>query len=76
MPTEPPSVVADQPPQLTDLALQGGGAHGAFTLGVLDRLLEERWRARSYLDIVMVGIVGALVALVAVIVLGGPLGSF
>src|SRR5215475_4069875 len=27
---------------LVDLALQGGGAHGAFTWGVLDRLLEER----------------------------------
>ncbi|WP_036283314.1 patatin-like phospholipase family protein [Methylocystis sp. ATCC 49242] len=26
-----------------DLALQGGGAHGAFTWGVLDRLLEESW---------------------------------
>lgn len=25
-----------------DLALQGGGAHGAFTWGVLDRLLDER----------------------------------
>jgi len=25
------------------LALQGGGAHGAFTWGVLDRLLEESW---------------------------------
>src|SRR5262249_51756537 len=32
--------------------------------------------AKSYLDIVMVGIVGALVALVAVIALGGLLGSF
>ncbi|BBF93845.1 patatin-like phospholipase family protein [Blastochloris tepida] len=30
-------------PQLVDLALQGGGAHGAFTWGVLDRLLEEPW---------------------------------
>jgi len=28
--------------QLIDLALQGGGSHGAFTWGVLDRLLEER----------------------------------
>jgi NTE family protein len=28
---------------LVDFALQGGGAHGAFTWGVLDRLLEERW---------------------------------
>ena len=24
-----------------DLGLQGGGSHGAFTWGVLDRLLEE-----------------------------------
>ena len=24
-----------------NLALQGGGAHGAFTWGVIDRLLEE-----------------------------------
>jgi NTE family protein len=28
-------------PILIDLALQGGGSHGAFTWGVLDRLLEE-----------------------------------
>lgn len=32
-------------PVLVDLALQGGGAHGAFTWGVLDRLLEEEWLA-------------------------------
>jgi NTE family protein len=31
----------DRDPILIDLALQGGGAHGAFTWGVLDRLLEE-----------------------------------
>lgn len=30
-------------PLLIDLALQGGGAHGAFTWGVMDRLLEEPW---------------------------------
>jgi NTE family protein len=30
-------------PLTVDLALQGGGAHGAFTWGVLDRLLEEPW---------------------------------
>src|SRR5512140_2521015 len=30
-------------PVQVDLALQGGGAHGAFTWGVLDRLLEEPW---------------------------------
>ncbi len=28
-------------PKRINLALQGGGAHGAFTWGVLDRLLEE-----------------------------------
>jgi NTE family protein len=32
-----------RPLQLIDLALQGGGSHGAFTWGVLDRLLEEPW---------------------------------
>ncbi len=35
-----------QPPRdtvLVDLGLQGGGAHGAFTWGVLDRLLEVPW---------------------------------
>jgi NTE family protein len=30
-------------PILVDLALQGGGSHGAFTWGVLDRLLQEPW---------------------------------
>jgi NTE family protein len=30
-------------PVRVDLALQGGGAHGAYTWGVLDRLLEEPW---------------------------------
>ncbi len=30
-------------PVTINLALQGGGAHGAFTWGVLDRLLDEDW---------------------------------
>src|ERR1700741_2099561 len=30
-------------PVLVDFALQGGGSPGAFTWGVLDRLLEEPW---------------------------------
>ncbi|HEU0061983.1 MAG TPA: patatin-like phospholipase family protein, partial [Hyphomicrobiaceae bacterium] len=29
-------------PRRVNLALEGGGAHGAFTWGVLDRLLEEK----------------------------------
>jgi len=38
-----PAVRPDREPLLIDLALQGGGSHGAFTWGVLDRLLEEPW---------------------------------
>ena len=30
-------------PVPVDLGLQGGGAHGAFTWGVIDRLLDEDW---------------------------------
>ncbi|MBV9532267.1 MAG: patatin-like phospholipase family protein [Bradyrhizobium sp.] len=32
-----------KPEVLVDLALQGGGSHGAFTWGVLERLIEEPW---------------------------------
>jgi NTE family protein len=35
--------VTTRPQVLIDLALQGGGSHGAFTWGVLDRLMEEPW---------------------------------
>jgi NTE family protein len=34
---------SDRGTVLIDFALQGGGSHGAFTWGVLDRLLEEPW---------------------------------
>lgn len=43
-PTEAsPSTPSGREPLLIDLALQGGGSHGAFSWGVLDRLLEEDW---------------------------------
>src|SRR5215475_2885638 len=35
------STAAKPAPKLINLALQGGGAHGAFSWGVLDRLLED-----------------------------------
>jgi NTE family protein len=38
-----PNRTPGRKPVLADLGLQGGGAHGAFTWGVLDRLLEEPW---------------------------------
>ncbi|CEK10573.1 patatin-like phospholipase family protein [Legionella hackeliae] len=41
MPKPPKSLLSHKKPVLIDLALQGGGAHGAYTWGVLDRLLEE-----------------------------------
>src|ERR1700682_13748 len=37
------TTMAARQPVLVDLALQGGGSHGAFTWGVLDRLVEEPW---------------------------------
>ena len=43
MSTNPSPAGGARPSQLIDLALQGGGSHGAFTWGVLDRLLEESW---------------------------------
>src|SRR5260370_23066184 len=43
MSIEPSPAGKERPSQLIDLALQGGGSHGAFTWGVLDRLLEESW---------------------------------
>src|SRR4051812_34630409 len=39
--TEKPAPPAVRGKRTINLALQGGGAHGAFTWGVLDRLLEE-----------------------------------
>jgi NTE family protein len=43
MPIEAAKPPFTRDPILVDLALQGGGSHGAFTWGVLDRLLEEPW---------------------------------
>lgn len=39
----PAAAASGRAPVLIDLALQGGGSHGAFTWGVIDRLLEEPW---------------------------------
>lgn len=41
MARKPARSAAGRDTVLVDLALQGGGSHGAFTWGVLDRLLEE-----------------------------------
>jgi len=38
---EPVEIAEPRGPATIDLALQGGGSHGAFTWGVLDALLED-----------------------------------
>lgn len=40
-PTPPPQPLVEDGPRHITLALQGGGSHGAFTWGVIDRLLED-----------------------------------
>ena len=41
MPDERPQAMSDSAVKTVNFALQGGGAHGAFTWGVLDRILED-----------------------------------
>ncbi len=47
--------------KLISLALQGGGAHGAFTWGVLDRLLQEESLAISGISGTSAGAMNAVV---------------
>ncbi len=54
-----------------DLALQGGGAHGAFTWGVLDRLLEESWLKIEGISGTSAGAMNAA-ALISGYMEGGP----
>jgi NTE family protein len=61
-------------PVLVDLALQGGGSHGAFTWGVLDRLLEERWLTIEAISGTSAGAMNAAV-LVSGLMQGGPEGA-
>jgi NTE family protein len=73
--TKSPSNAGDgREPLRVDLGLQGGGAHGAFTWGVLDRLLEEP-------DLMIEGISGTSAGAMNAAVLadghaaGGPRGA-
>ncbi|MCS6891019.1 MAG: patatin-like phospholipase family protein [Rhodovarius sp.] len=65
--TEPlpaPAVSRSRAPRRVNLALQGGGTHGAFTWGVLDRLLEEEWLCFDGISGTSAGAInGAVVAL-------------
>jgi NTE family protein len=57
-----------------DLGLQGGGAHGAFTWGVLDRLLEETWLGIDGISGTSAGAMNAVV-LVHGHIENGPAGA-
>ena len=52
---------AARQPLVIDLALQGGGAHGALTWGVLDRVLEEDWLTISAISGTSAGAMNAAV---------------
>jgi NTE family protein len=59
---------------LVDLALQGGGSHGAFTWGVLDRLMEEPWLKIDGISGTSAGAMNAVV-LASGFTTGGPEGA-
>ncbi len=59
---------------LVDLALQGGGSHGAFTWGVLDRLLDEKHLRLAGISGTSAGAMNA-VALAAGLMEGGREGA-
>jgi NTE family protein len=60
--------------QRLNLALEGGGAHGAFTWGVLDRLLQDETLDIAWISATSAGAVNA-VALVAGLLEGGRPGA-
>src|ERR1700752_4834206 len=74
MPVEPAKAAISRDPILVDLALQGGGSHGAFTWGVLDRLLEEPWLGIDGISGTSAGAMNAAV-LVDGFVKGGAAGA-
>lgn len=65
---------SDTPKLRIDLALQGGGSHGAFTWGVLDRLLEEEWLEIAGISGTSAGAMNA-VAMAAGLTEGGREGA-
>ena len=66
--------MANRDSVLVDLALQGGGAHGAFTWGVLDRLLDEPWLSIDGISGTSAGAMNAVV-LVDGLARGGAEGA-
>ena len=57
------SIADAKAPRKIALALQGGGAHGAFTWGVLDRILEDE-------TLEIIGITGTSAGAMNAVVMG------
>jgi NTE family protein len=68
------SASSDHQTTTVDLALQGGGSHGAFTWGVLDRLLEEPWLRIDGISGTSAGAMNAVI-LISGYEAGGPEGA-
>jgi NTE family protein len=62
-----------QPNDRVALALQGGGSHGAFTWGVVDRLLEAGQRIDTICGVSSGAMIGVMVT--QGLVRGGPAGA-
>ena len=62
-------------PKSIDLALQGGGAHGAFTWGVLDRLLDDDRLRIDGISGTSAGAMNAVVLADGFACGGGPAGA-
>jgi NTE family protein len=73
-PTTRSKIITKTPRREINLALQGGGSHGAFTWGVLDRLLEEEWLEIAAISGTSAGAMNA-VALAAGLMDGGRQGA-
>jgi NTE family protein len=72
--TAPPGPAKPSPVKKVNLALQGGGAHGAFTWGVLDYLLEDGRLAVAGLSGTSAGALNAVIC-VDGLARGGPEGA-
>ena len=55
-----------------NLALQGGGAHGAFTWGVLDRLLSDQRVEIGWISATSAGALNAVALAAGMEKAGGP----
>jgi NTE family protein len=69
-----PTALPAAPPFAIDLALQGGGSHGAFTWGALDRLLEDGSLAFAGISGTSAGALNGAV-MISGLAHGGPEGA-